>query len=142
MRVSKELLLAIAGAVWCIAGANIVNIGLGAYAALDALRPVLLVGSVVVFGLFWFGVFSKLLGKHVVRIGAMEPVAQPVWRFFDAKSYLIMAVMMGGGISLRAFELVPAWFIAFFYTGLGVALATAGVGFIAAFVRARRVAGA
>lgn len=141
MRVSKELLLAIAGAVWCIAGANIVNIGLGAYAALDALRPALLVGSVAVFALFWFGVFSKLLAKHVARIGAMEGALQPVWRFFDAKSYIIMAVMMSGGISLRAFALVPAWFIAFFYTGLGVALAAAGAGFIAAFARARRVAG-
>lgn len=42
-----------------------------------------------------------------------------------------MAVMMGGGIALRSFGLVPPWFIAFFYTGLGVALAFAGITFLA-----------
>lgn len=43
------------------------------------------------------------------------------------KSYLIMAFMMGGGIWLRPSGLVPDTFIAVFYTGLGCALALAGV---------------
>lgn len=43
------------------------------------------------------------------------------------KSYLIMAFMMGGGIWLRSSGLVPDTFIAVFYTGLGCALALAGV---------------
>ena len=38
-----------------------------------------------------------------------------------------MAFMMGGGIWLRSSGLVPDVFIAFFYTGLGCALALAGV---------------
>ena len=38
-----------------------------------------------------------------------------------------MAVMMGGGIWLRSSGLVPDVFIAVFYTGLGCALALAGV---------------
>ena len=50
-----------------------------------------------------------------------------VWHFFDLKSYCIMAVMMGGGIWLRSSGLVPDVFIAVFYTGLGCALALAGV---------------
>lgn len=146
MRVSKNTLLGIAGVVWCIAGVNIVNIGLGAYGSLDKAAPGLVLAlaaaSVAVCALFWGKVFSKMLGKHVVRIQAMGDEAQPVWRFFDAKSYLIMAVMMGGGISLRAFNLVPIWFIAAFYTGLGVALAAAGAGFIVAFVRSGALVGA
>lgn len=101
MRVSKNTLLGIAGVVWCIAGVNIVNIGLGAYGSLDKAAPGLVLAlaaaSVAVCALFWGKVFSKMLGKHVVRIQAMGDEAQPVWRFFDAKSYLIMAVMMGGG---------------------------------------------
>ena len=58
-----------------------------------------------------------------------------VLRFFDVKGYIIMAVMMGGGISLRSFGIVPTWFVAFFYTGLGIALALAGVGFLVHFIR-------
>ena len=47
----------------------------------------------------------------------------------------MMAIMMTGGISLRAFGLVPNWFIAFFYTGLGIALALSGMSFLGRFVR-------
>ena len=47
----------------------------------------------------------------------------------------MMAIMMSGGISLRAFGLVPMWFIAFFYTGLGIALALSGVSFLVRFAR-------
>ena len=58
-----------------------------------------------------------------------------MWHFFDLKAYCIMAVMMGGGIWLRASGLVPDVFIAVFYTGLGCALALAGVLFWIAFSR-------
>lgn len=37
---------------------------------------------------------------------------------------------MGGGIGLRAYQLLPNFFIAFFYTGLGCALALAGIVFV------------
>ena len=43
------------------------------------------------------------------------------------KSYLIMAFMMSGGIWLRSSRFAPDVFIAVFYTGLGCALALAGV---------------
>ena len=58
-----------------------------------------------------------------------------MWHFFDVPGYTMMAIMMSGGISLRAFGLVPAWFIAFFYTGLGIALALSGASFLIRFAR-------
>ena len=60
-------------------------------------------------------------------------------KFFDVRGYLIMAVMMGGGIALRSFHLVPGWFIAFFYTGLGIALALCRRGLSRALPPPRRV---
>ena len=47
----------------------------------------------------------------------------------------MMAIMMTGGISLRVFGLIPVWFIAFFYTGLGIALALYGASFLIRFAR-------
>ena len=41
-----------------------------------------------------------------------------------------MACMMGGGIGFRAAGVFPEKFIAFFYSGVGCALALAGVLFI------------
>lgn len=53
-----------------------------------------------------------------------------------------MAFMMGGGIWLRASGLVPNVFIAVFYTGLGCALALAGVLFMMMFFCYKSSAGA
>ena len=49
----------------------------------------------------------------------------------------IMAVMMTGGIAIRSLHLLPDVFIAVFYTGLGTALALAGVLFAVNFFRVR-----
>ena len=94
-----------------------------------ALRVTLLIGIPATFVVFHM-MFSKLVGKHAARIRSYGEEKMHVLKFFDVRGYLIMAVMMGGGIALRSFHLVPGWFIAFFYTGLGIALALAGVGFL------------
>lgn len=54
----------------------------------------------------------------------------PFGIFLCIKAYLIMACMVGGGIGLRAAGIFPDTFIAFFYTGLGCALASAGILFL------------
>lgn len=77
--------------------------------------------------------FYKMSMKHTKRIKVYAEEFRPVWHFFDLKSYIIMAVMMSGGIWLRSSGLVPDVFIAVFYTGLGCALALAGVLFWAMF---------
>ena len=76
----------------------------------------------MVFGLM----FRRLTVKHTKRILDYEG-RQPLRRFFDRRSYLLMACMMGGGIALRAIGVFPPVFVAFFYTGLGCALLLAGV---------------
>ena len=95
----------------------------------------IIIGAVVVFTLFHMKIFSKMVSKHSNRIAAYEDDKIGFWHFFDASGYIMMATMMSGGISLRAFGLVPMWFIAFFYTGLGIALALSGVSFLVRFAR-------
>lgn len=57
-------------------------------------------------------------------------------KFFDVKSFIIMAVMMTGGIWLRSSGVAPDRFIAFFYTGLGASLLLAGLLFACNFTKA------
>ena len=60
-----------------------------------------------------------------------SPKAQmPFYYFFDRKSYLIMVCMMTLGVLIRKLQLTPEWSIAFFYSGLGLALFSCGVKFI------------
>ena len=86
-------------------------------------------GTFAVLGLFHV-MFGKMVKKHTARIRNYEQKLQNPLRFFDLKSYLIMAFMIALGITLRVSGVVPNWFIAFFYTGLGSALVIAGLGFI------------
>ena len=142
MRVSREVLFIIAGLVWLAAGINILIIGINSYGEVlvgqSAPLWALLLGSVAIFAAFWM-MFSRIVRKHTRRIIDYGDEKQPFWRFFDRNSYIIMAFMMTLGISLRAFHLVPVWFIAFFYTGLGLALALAGIGFLCGWLRLRGI---
>lgn len=135
-KVSKRTLLLIAGIVWLAAGGNIAWLGIQAFAQINMSYVwAVILGAVVVFTLFYMKIFSKMVGKHSNRITAYKDDKIGFWRFFDASGYIMMAIMMSGGISLRASGLVPMWFIAFFYTGLGIALALSGVSFLVRFAR-------
>ena len=126
LHVKKRTLLAIAGCVWLIAGINVARLGILSYGKLLQIRIVHIQLSMAVFCAFGL-MFFKMSIKHTRRIKGYKEEFRPVWHFFDLKAYIIMAVMMGGGIWLRSSGLAPDVFIAVFYTGLGCALALAGV---------------
>ena len=136
LRVKKRTLLLIAGIVWLTAGFNVARLGVISYLAIEQQWYWYLL-SVVVFLLFG-AMFYRMTKKHTKRITGYREERQPFWRFFDLKAYIIMAVMMGGGIGLRAAGVFPDWFVAFFYTGLGCALALSGVLFIVNFICTKR----
>ncbi|MCQ2521684.1 MAG: hypothetical protein MJ105_04845 [Lachnospiraceae bacterium] len=131
--VPKRALLIIAGIIWMIAGFNVVRLGILSYRLIE-IAWYLPVFSVIIFALFGL-MFYKMTQKHSKRIMSYEEVYRPFWNFFDVKSYIIMAVMMGGGIGLRNAGVFPDIFVAFFYTGLGCALFLAGVRFIIVFFK-------
>jgi hypothetical protein len=124
--IKKNTLLAVAGCVWIIAGFNVARLGILSYLALPRITVIHILLSAAVFCAFGF-MFFKMTLKHTRRIRSFQETYRPVWHFFDLKSYMIMAVMMGGGIWLRFSGLVPDIFIAVFYSGLGCALTLAGV---------------
>ncbi len=125
MKVKKKTLLLIACIVWFMAGFNILRIGILSYPPYLSIINILL--SIVVFSVFQHFIFGRLVKKHTVRIQNYEEEQHFFMKFFDVKSFIIMAVMMSGGIYLRASSFVPERFIAVFYTGLGSSLLLAGI---------------
>ena len=125
MKVKKRTLLLLAALVWGIAGFNILRIGIMSYVGYAGVLNFVL--SVVVFLLFQTFVFGPLVRRHTTRILGYTEEKQFFLKFFDGKSFLIMAFMMTLGIGLRASGLAPIRFIAVFYTGLGAALFLAGL---------------
>ena len=134
-RIMKQSLIAVAGIVWLLAGLNVAI--LGVRAAIDLRGLAALAGGAITIFCAFHPMFSKLVKKNAQRIADLEGERHHVVRFFDRKSYLMMAIMMSFGIGMRAAGLFPDWFIAFFYTGLGLALTLAGVSYIARGARGR-----
>ena len=132
-RIKKQPLIAVAGVVWLPAGLNVAILGVRAAIDLRGLAAIVLLalagGAVAIFCAF-HSMFSKLVQKNAQRIADLEGERHHVVRFFDRKSYMMMAIMMSFGIGMRAAGFFPDWFIAFFYTGLGLALALAGANYI------------
>lgn len=138
--VSKRTLLFIAGLVWLAAGINILRIGLRALVPLfsgAAGRLWLALGLTVLICAAFSVMFQRIVVKHTRRILAYE-TKQPFYRFFDWKSYILMAFMMTLGITLRRSGFVPEFFFTWFYTGLGTALSAAGIRFLVHCVKHRR----
>lgn len=123
--VKNSTLLMIACLVWTAAGVNILRIGIIEYPPYLSVINFLL--SAAVFTVFQIFIFGRLVKKHTKRIDAYGEQKQLFIKFFDVKSFIIMAVMMTGGILLRSLHLAPSVFIAVFYTGLGASLLLAGI---------------
>lgn len=125
LRVRKKRLVQIAGALWLVAGFNVLRLGFLSYRFIG-LTGFLLLGSVATF-LAFESLFYRLVQKNKKRIMELKETLNPVWSCMDSKFYVIMVFMMSMGVVLRAFHLVPEWFITFFYTGLGLALFLSGI---------------
>ena len=140
LRIRKNELVAVAGVVWLLAGLNIAILGVRAAIDMRGVAAIIIAalvgGTLATFSAF-HRMFSKLVKKNSQRIADLEGERHHVVRFFDRKSYIMMAAMMSMGIAMRAFGVFPGWFIAFFYTGLGFALALAGTSYILRGVRGR-----
>lgn len=132
--VKKRTLLAVAGCVWFIAGFNVARLGVLSCQKLSSFTVIHILLSLIVFCPFGM-MFFKMSMKHAKRIKGYTEEFRPVWHFFDLKAYIIMAVMISGGIWLRLSGLVPDVFIAVFYIGLGCALMLAGLLFGIMFLR-------
>ena len=132
----KSAGITIAGCVWLLAGVNVARLGILSYGKIAQIGILHILLSIAVFCAFGL-MFFKMSIKHTRRIKGYEEAFRPVWHFFDLRSYIIMAFMMGGGIWLRSSGLVPDVFVAVFYTGLGCALSLASVLFWIMFFRFR-----
>ncbi|MDR1014326.1 MAG: hypothetical protein LBL86_05035 [Coriobacteriales bacterium] len=131
LKVPTNVLLLAAGVVWLAAGASVVTVGL--HAATSPWSSGMAVACLVTYALF-LAMFLRISHKHVRRITGYREELTNLFKFFDAKSYLLIAIMMAIGVAVRISGLVPGFIIAFFYSGLGLALITSAVYYGVTFV--------
>jgi hypothetical protein len=131
LEVPTKVLLLVAAVVWLAAGTGVVAVGVGA--SLSPWTVFMAVACFVVYVLFLV-MFLMISSKHIRRIMGYREKSTSIFKFFDAKSYLLILVMMGLGVAIRMSGLVPGSIIAFFYSGLGFALITSAVYYVVVFI--------
>ncbi|MEI6123021.1 MAG: hypothetical protein WCQ95_05265 [Bacteroidota bacterium] len=127
--VPKRWLLAIAGVFWTFAGGMLLWRGLsGLIVAHASFIPDLLY-SLAGGVLFYILLFSRISRKHVNRIIGLKSEKPCMFSFFNIKSYLLMSIMISGGVLLRIFNVVDHQILYSFYVCMAIPLLVSSVRF-------------
>jgi hypothetical protein len=131
LKVRPKMLILAAAVVWLGAGTSVTYVGLTASSSPWTLG--MAAASALVYALFLV-MFLMISRKHIRRIQGYTGDLVNLFKFFDAQSYVILAVMMVFGVAVRISGLVPGGIIALFYSGLGLALITAAIYYTVTYV--------
>ena len=134
LKIPTKYLLLVNGLLWTAIGTRIVIIGVNSYLGLESIRWWYFLLTALVFAGFWF-MFTGVVRKYASRIMGMSEPKTSIFKTFSVKGYIIIAFMISLGITLRRIPQVPDSFIAWFYSGLGPGLLSAGVRFIIRWLR-------
>jgi hypothetical protein len=138
--VRKRNLLLIAGCAWTIAGGILITrslihlIGVNHYLALE-------IGAGILFGiLFYLLLFARISKKHITRILLIRIDNPCFFSFFNFRSYLLMAIMISGGITLRLSGLINQEYIYTFFLTMGIPLLVSAYRFFYSFIKNKDLA--
>ena len=85
---------------------------------------------VIAAAIFFFIIFRRVVRKYSERIASL-PDSVMIWEIFPPKGWILLAIMMGLGITLKHIPDVPMSFTASFYSGLGPMLIVSALRFAA-----------
>jgi hypothetical protein len=125
------MLIVFAAAVWLAAGAGVASVGMTASPNPWTFGTTMAFLIIYVLFLIMFLAISR---KHIRRIRSYTEELIGMFKFFDPPSYIILAVMIVVGTSVRLSGLVPGAVIASLYSGIGLALITAAVYYAVTYV--------
>jgi len=133
--VPKRYLLLAAGLAWTTAGLVLGLRGSLWLVANDSYVFLHFLVAIVLGLIFFQLVFAKVSLKHITRIHEIDIVRPSLFSFFDAKGYVMMALMIFLGIFLRRSKLVEPEILYNFYVLMGTPLIVSALRFYYAFFR-------
>lgn len=133
LKVSDKVLYSLDFILWAISGFNIVVVGIKCFTLSDIIVEVTLFFSSLTF--FNLLIFPKVVKGNIQYIKDNSNKKQFFWKCMKSKSWLIMAIMMSLGFSIRYFELLPNYVISGFYLGLGLSLILSSIQYFKSIVR-------
>lgn len=127
--VPKRVLLFVAAIVWTFAGSMLLFKGSKMLDTGNHLLWLQLICTLACGIVFYLKLFSKLSLKHTLRILNMKEELPCLFSFFNFRSYLMMALMISMGITLRINGWVAPLYLSFLYLMMSVPLLISSVRF-------------
>lgn len=133
--VSRRSLLLIAGCAWTIAGGILISRALVQLIMMnDHLWLEIIIGIICGMG-FYIVLFARISKKHINRITLIKIDNPCFFSFFNLRSYLMMIIMITGGITLRKLDVINRDVLWTFYLTMGVPLVISAYRFFYSWVR-------
>ena len=120
--VSKHNLLFIAGLAWTTAGGILAGRGLSYLVQHGQYLGWRLLGGFLFGLIFYVLLFAKISRKHIKRIHGLNIPYPCAFSFFNLRGYLMMSIMISGGILLRRFDVINKEWLYNFYVTMAVPL--------------------
>lgn len=133
--VKKRTLLYIAGCVWCFAGSILITRALISLIEIQHMLSLELFLGIIGGLCFYIFLFTKISKKHITRISLIKADLPCFFSFFNFKSYVLMTVMVTGGIILRNSHIIDPEYLYTFYLAMGVPLLFSGFRFFRAGIK-------
>jgi len=132
--VTKNVLLFLAGFVWTCVGTMLLFLAFSWLSKASNVNRTVFASAGVVLALLvhHFG-FLRIVDKNLKRILPMDD-KKCVFSFISWKSYLIIAVMIAMGTTLRR-SAIPKQYLAVVYIGIGLALILSSVRYMRVLLR-------
>ncbi|MCR5003283.1 MAG: hypothetical protein K5984_02845 [Bacteroidales bacterium] len=126
----RKLLFFLNGIIWGVPAITIPKTGILAWMSLDNTSPILIgVLAVLIFTGFHF-MFTAIVTKNIRRIKELPEEKVNIPNMMPLRTWIVLVFMIGLGITLKKTGIAPVFFTAFFYCGLGFALAEAAIRYL------------
>ncbi len=119
----KNNLKIIAGILWLLVGIMLISRAISWILEIPNgwLIISILLGLLIGFAKYYM-VFKKVSLKNINRISSFKEEKISILKLYSPKSYLMIVVMIVGGITLRHLEFIPKYTLFPVYLGIGIAM--------------------
>jgi hypothetical protein len=131
--VPPKFLFLIAGLLWLTGGSMLYLRGFSGLITFQ--KPLWLIPLGITLGfIFYFAIFSRIPKKHIKRIKNITISRPCAFSFFSFRSYLLMAIMITGGVLLSHSGFISKTILFTFYLTMGTPLILSSLKFFQSFI--------
>jgi hypothetical protein len=138
--VSRRSLLLVAGCAWTMAGGILISRALLELWSIHHYIWMEILTGILLGTIFYMVLFARISKKHITRITLITIDNPCFFSFFDFRSYIMMAIMITGGIVLRKMDIINHEILYTFYLTMGIPLLVSAFRFFSRYRKNKTVA--